>query len=132
MKAYLASRYTRRDELRTYAKLLEQFGVEITSRWLDEAEPLQSEMGDHSDEFYVKTAAIDLEDVDAADVLIFFSEDPLVGTKRGGRHFEHGYAYAKKKPIFVIGPKENVFHYSPGVHHYGSLDEFITLHQHEF
>jgi len=132
LRVYLAAQYARRDELRVYAKLLEQFGIEVTSRWLDETEPLNSKMGQHSKEFYVTTAAIDLEDVDEADVLIFFSENPLIGVPRAGRYVEFGYALAKRKPIYVIGPKENVFHYSPGVHHYGSLDEFITLHQHKF
>ena len=86
VKAYLASQYPRRNELRIYVDMLESVGIEITSRWLDESEPLESEMGEHSEEFYTRTAAINLEDVDKSDILIFFAESPLVGIKRGGRH----------------------------------------------
>lgn len=125
MKAYLASQYARRDELRTYAKLLADVGIEVTSRWLEEDAPLKSQMGDHTTEFYQYTANIDLEDIDAAEAIIFFSEDPLVGIPRGGRHFEDGYAYGTGKLMYTIGPKENVFHYLPFRQHFDSLADFI-------
>src|ERR1022692_562430 len=107
MKVYLAARYSRRDELREYKTRLEAEGIEVTSRWLEEKEPLDSQMGQHSDEFYVMTATIDLDDIDKADLVLFFSEDPLVGWVRGGRHVEFGYALGTDKPIAIIGPKEN-------------------------
>lgn len=111
-KAYLAARYSRRDEMCEYAvELAEEFGVRVTSRWLAEQEPLNSQMGQHSEEFYIKTAYVDILDIEMADVLIFFAEDPLIGVPRGGRHVEFGYALATGKKIFVVGPKENVFHY---------------------
>lgn len=130
MKIYLAARYSRRDELREYKKQLEEVGIVVTSRWLDEKEPLDSQMGQHSDEFYVETATIDLEDIDKADAVIFFSEDPLTGWVRGGRHVEYGYAIGTGKSIAIIGPKENVFHYleNPRANliHLPSLEEFIS------
>jgi nucleoside 2-deoxyribosyltransferase len=125
MKAYLAAMYKRRDELRIFKEHLEEAGIVITSRWLDENEPLNSQMGQHSKKFYKTTARIDLEDIDAADIMVFFSEDPLVGTVRGGRHVEFGYALAKGKPIYTVGPKENVFHYLKNVYHYDSINRFL-------
>jgi nucleoside 2-deoxyribosyltransferase len=126
MKAYLAGRYARREEFKEVAeRLRKEVGLEITSRWLHETEDVNSDMGDHSKEFYEATAQIDLEDVAAADVIIFFSEDPLEGWKRGGRHVEFGYALALGKTICVIGPRENVFHYTPKVANFFSIDHYI-------
>ena len=126
MKAYLAAQYARRDELRGYKERLEKVGISVTSRWLEEQEPLNSQMGQHTKEFYIETATIDLEDVDKADVVIFFSENPLVGVPRGGRHVEFGYALGKNKPIHVVGPRENIFHYIDKVYHYDDLDKLIN------
>lgn len=124
-KFYLAARYSRRDELREHKLLLEEYGVEITSRWLDEKEPLDSQMGQHTTDFYIATATIDLEDIDRADAVIFFGENPREGIVRGGRHFEHGYAYAKGKKMFCIAWKENVFHYLPFMEHFESVNDLI-------
>lgn len=128
MKAYLAARYDRRDELREYAeKLRKELHFNITSRWLEESLPLTINLNDVSDEVNALSAEIDLADVSDADCLIFFSEDPTEGFKRGGRHVEFGIALAQNKPIYIIGPKENIFHYyNPqqiGV--FNSLDQFI-------
>ena len=125
MKVYSAGRYSRRDEFREYAKFISENGHEVTSRWLLENEPLNSNMGDHSDEFYIHAAKVDLEDVDRADAVLFFSEDPKIGTPRGGRHVEFGYALGKGKKILVCGPKENVFHYIDGVAHYNTIQDFM-------
>lgn len=126
MKLYLAAQYARRDELREHKAALEPLGIEVTSRWLDEQEPLNSQMGEKSDSWYVETATIDLEDVDRADGVVFFSENPLVGIPRGGRHVEFGYALGTGKPVYVIGPKENVFHYIDRVYHFNTLEGFIV------
>jgi len=125
LKAYLAAQYARRDELREHKAVLEPLGIEVTSRWLDEQEPLNSQMGEKTDDWYVETATIDLEDVDRAEAVIFFSENPRVGIPRGGRHVEFGYALGTSKPIYVIGPKENVFHYIDRVYHFETLEQFI-------
>lgn len=111
MKFYIAGRYSRRDEFREVAKQLIEMGHEVTSTWLQENEPLQSHMGDHSPAWYAKTAQTDLDDIDRADAVLFYAEDPKVGTPRGGRHVEYGYALAKGKFIYVVGPEENIFHY---------------------
>jgi hypothetical protein len=126
-KVYIAGRYSRRDEFRIYAKALSNFGISCTSTWLLEQEPLNSQMGDHSVEFYTKTAIIDLRDVDRADSVLFFSEDPLVGTPRGGRHVEFGYALHAGKQIYVIGPKENIFHYIKEIINVPTMVDFIQL-----
>ncbi len=127
LKVYLAARYDRRDELRKYREVLQSLGIQVTSRWLDENTSTNSQMGDETEAFYVETAAIDITDIERADAFILFSENPLEGFKRGGRHFESGYAFKAKKVIYVIGEwKENVFHYLPGMVHFATFEELTT------
>lgn len=125
---YIAGRYSRRNEFRQVRDKLIKRGYCITSNWLNENEPLQSQMGQKSSGWYYDTQAVDLLDIFRANAVLFFSEDPLVGTPRGGRHVEFGYALGLLKPIYVIGPKENVFHYNPLVVHFDSLEDFLAQH----
>jgi len=84
-------------------------------------------MGEDSPEFYARCAAVDLEDIETADALLFFAEDPLVGIPRGGRHVEFGYGLARGKYIDVVGPRENVFHYvSPLVRHWDTFEFYLN------
>lgn len=123
---YIAGRYSRRDEFRVYHDILTKRGFVITSNWLFEDEPLNSQMGEQTSEWYYKTQAVDLLDISRADAVLFFAEDPLVGTPRGGRHVEFGYALGLQKQVYVIGPQENVFHFNPLVVNVGSLENFIA------
>jgi nucleoside 2-deoxyribosyltransferase len=124
-KIYLAARYSRRDEMRSVAQRLAGAGFAVTSRWLYEDKPLQTKLGDDSPQFYTETARIDLDDINRADTVVFFAEDPHVGTPRGGRHVEFGYALGAGKRMVVIGGAENIFHYLPNVKHFISEQDFI-------
>jgi len=125
MRVYLASQYKRRDELRQYREQLEEVGVIVTSNWLNETSPLDGKLTNEREDFYVHTANVDIQDIESADALVLFSEDPLTGVPRGGRHFETGYAHALEMPVYVVGPKENVFHYRDRVYHYETFDKFL-------
>jgi hypothetical protein len=46
-----------------------------------------------------------------ADAVIIFTEIPNTVLATGGRHVEFGLALAHGKRVFVVGPRENVFHY---------------------
>ena len=86
---------------------------------------LDHTLNDASPAYFQEQAVIDLEDVDRADSLLFFAEDPLIGTPRGGRHVEFGYALAKGKRCIVIGGEENIFHYLPNVMHFPTVSAFL-------
>jgi nucleoside 2-deoxyribosyltransferase len=119
VKIYLAARYSKHPEMREAAAYLAARGHEVTSRWINGSH----ELGDHpTDEARRRLAVEDCEDLRSADVVIAFSEAPrTVSNQRGGRHVEFGMALALGKPIYVVGPKENVFHYLPGVCHFRDL-----------
>lgn len=86
----------------------------MSSRWLRGGHEW---VGTADDEIPVqhlaRFATEDLEDIDAADVLVCFTEPPRTGPARGGRHVEMGYALAKGKPIICVGHRENVFYCLP-------------------
>lgn len=126
-RIYLAARYSRRNEMRAFAQKLRERGLVVTSRWLDEDKPLNTHLGDDTDEFYREAAEIDLEDLRKADTIVFFAEDPHVGTPRGGRHVEFGYAIGLGKRLIVIGAHENIFHYLPAVQCFRNQEDFLEL-----
>jgi hypothetical protein len=142
MKIYLASRYSRREELCQYRTELQAVGHTVTSRWLNGEHQIDDggkPIGEHGEalvegtlrsgeklsEHEVSTRADalrahfvkeDCEDVYAAECVISFTEQPRspLGT-RGGRHVEFGLAVAWGKRLLVVGCRENLFHYLPQV-----------------
>lgn len=103
MKIYIAARYDRRYELRDVATQLANSNHEITSRWLDNGEESKSQ---------VDGALMDLEDVDRADIIVFYAQQTGSFNKGGERWFEFGYAYAKGKPVIVVLPEPVDMHES--------------------
>lgn len=117
-RIYLASRFARRDEMRTIAWELESCGFEVTSRWLESPAALTS--SDLEPEGVgADLASMDLEDLRRSDVCLAFTEasdHPRPG--RGGRHTELGIAIGLGLGIMLIGPREHVFHALPFVRHF--------------
>ena len=113
MKIYLAARYSRRQELLGYAAQLEELGHSVTSRWLAGNHQIRDDqLNDGLDELALaqRYAREDLVDVAQADLVISFTEEARSTTSRGGRHTEYGFALALRKRLWLIGPRENVFH----------------------
>lgn len=130
MKIYLASRYSRNEEMRGCRDVLQALGHTVTSRWIDLHPDV---VGDFSSSFGPeelnaqpeKCAPLgqhDIDDLAAADWVVNFT----CGTGgKGGRHVEFGYALALRKRVFVVGPRENVFHALPQVERYPSWRSFV-------
>lgn len=116
MKVYLAARYSRRTELLGYAAELDACGIEVTARWiqgLHEIPPKGVEA--NSAKHHQWCAMDDIEDIEAADVLVAFTEDAdnVHWRNTGGRHVELGYAFGRGKHIIICGHHENVFCHLP-------------------
>jgi len=112
MKIYVAGSWLRRKELAKKAQRLEDEGIQVTSRWLSS----------HGDDLpLVQAAKEDLEDIRKADGLLLFTQDKKHGYTTGGRFVELGYAYAKKKTIVIVGPRENVFCHLDYIHQFNSF-----------
>ena len=131
MRIYLAARYSRREELCGYARILEAAGHEITSRWLDGGHQIPPDQ----EEAVVRAegerfAREDIEDVRRAECVIAFTEQPREGTSRGGRHVELGLALAWEKRLRIVGPRENVFCWLPEVMVYPTFEDLMACLNH--
>ena len=145
-QVYLAARYSRRIELCRYREQLQAIGFKVQARWLDgkhqidnlgkpigdTGEALVENDGDASTD--VKNAALrakfardDFEDVMAADIVINFTEPPRSNHSRGGRHVELGIALANRASIIVVGHRENIFHWLPGIDFAENWDQALGM-----
>jgi hypothetical protein len=114
IKIYLASRYSRREEMEGYARLLQNLGFEIASQWVWGD---RSILGNPKDA--KQFAVMDWTDVLRSDLVINFAEAKEVDYPRGSRHTEFGMAYQAGKVCYVVGrwgtELENIFHNLEGV-----------------
>ncbi len=130
MKIYLASRFSRNDEMRGVRDVLTALGHEITSRWIDQhggdqLESAAQEVLNSDPESVCHFGVHDLEDIQAADTTISFTSAD--GGGKGGRHVEHGIALGLGKRVIVCGPRENIFHTLPQVEHYATWRELALM-----
>ena len=153
MKIYLAARYSRREELCAYRKQLEAVGHTVQARWLNGEHQLandgtpigengaalvegtlrsgeqlsEHEQTERAAALRSKFALDDWEDVNAAELVINFTEPPRSKANRGGRHVEYGIALARGIPVIVVGYRENIFHWLPAVRFVETWEEARAL-----
>lgn len=118
MKVYLAGPSIYQSILRETRDALIREGHIVTSRWLD-----VKDMGGMSH----LAAQIDIDDIDAADVFVVFTLRPQHKNPTGGHHWETGYAYAKGKPIIVVGELTSIFQTLPSIRRAMSLGEVTRM-----
>jgi hypothetical protein len=110
MRIYLAARFGRRLEMVAMAESIRALGHQVTSRWINGRGKPNAD-----------NALYDLTDLTVADAVVSFTEDPKdpkaceAFVARGGRHVEFGYALKAGKQLFIVGPRENIFHRLPEV-----------------
>ena len=133
MKVYIASMFSDKDRVAARAEELAFLGIGCTSRWAHETIPHNVAMADCKDEYLRETAALDLDDILAADKVVLTVPEPkllvdatVASSSRGGRHFESGFVYGlilaqvmdggrPTRELIVLGKPENVFHMLDGI-----------------
>jgi hypothetical protein len=130
VKVYLAARYSRHPEMQDVRDILGWLGHTVTSRWIDlhggkYPGSFVPEQLNRDPEYCGKIAQVDLDDLEAADVVISFTE--AGGGGKGGRHVEFGIAIGRGKRLIIIGPREHVFHTLPGVEWYPSWQDLLRV-----
>lgn len=127
MEIYLAARFSRAAEMRDVRDFLHEKGHHVTSRWIDLREgdypEYTTETLNSDPELFASYADTDIEDVQAADILVSFTGQ---GGK-GGRHVEFGLALAQGKRLILVGPREHVFHTLPQVEACSGLDDLLKI-----
>lgn len=120
MKIYIAARYTRREEMVKIADTLIEEGFEVTARWV---------YGEEEGLTRKAISAMDLEDVEKADIILSFTEPYGTPVPGGGRHVEFGYGLARGKEVAIVGERENVFHWDSHVAQFDTVEEFIDAYR---
>lgn len=106
MKFYLASKYSRMEELRGYRDELTSLGHTVTSSWLED-DPAGCDESDPTNARLAECANQNLEDILSADLMVLFTGGP----QSPGRNIEFGYAVGQSIPVRIVGPRESVFHH---------------------
>lgn len=123
MKFYLAAGFSRKDEIADKTKQLTDIGVGVTSSWPWEDAAPNSTLADVGYTHLLVNGAKDIAEIEAADGVILFTQDPRTPFVRGGRMHEFGYAHGKGKRLIVCGPRENIFHYLPLVEVFDTFED---------
>ncbi len=142
-RIYLAARYSRREEMAGYAAQLEALGYTITSRWHQgNKTPLAGIDTDEPRRLAGRFAQEDADDVVVAGRLIAFTSTPMASEvpgasvmataqENGGTHVEYGIAYILRKELWVVGPREHVFHCLNSVRVFPDWGEALLKLEHE-
>lgn len=127
---YLAASWSRKNEIADLADNIQRTypGIfHIVSTWVDEEHEHHSSQYPYAADYLQSIAIQNAAELDAADVLILFADDPTVPKIGGGKHWEFGYAYARQKTCIIVGLQEHVFYHMPGVFHADCLDHALAL-----
>lgn len=127
MLIYIAAAFQRQEEMRRIRQELRLMGHAVTSRWLDQESATPYGWGQaeiQAGELAVQEQARqDMLDIGAAQAVFSFTDGDLA---RGGRHVEFGIAIALGKRLWVIGPREHLFHTLGRVAWYETWNELAT------
>lgn len=128
LRVYVAARWDDRGDACIAKAILEEHGVVCTSTWLtphdNQSMDALKAKGSVVQECREK-AVKDFEDIDGSDCVLLLSAKKSHRNGTGGKHVETGYAMARGKPVFVMGERENIFHYHPMVRVVDSVSAFL-------
>jgi nucleoside 2-deoxyribosyltransferase len=126
MKFYLAAGFSRKEEIAAKSCQLVSVGIGVTSTWPAENIDPKHTLNDLSDEYLRLHGEKDIKEIDEADGVILFTQEPTKPFVRGGRMHEFGYAHGLCKRLIVCGPRENIFHYLPEVEVFSTWEELLS------
>lgn len=106
---------------RDLKKQLELLGHAVVARWIEHDTKFGLGAASYSDTERKALAAMDDADVRRADVLVLLAE-PEGRFVPGGKHVETGIALGIGIPVYVVGRRENIFHWHPRVEVFESVD----------
>lgn len=119
MKVYVAAPYSKMKLMLEWEQKLKAAGHICTAKWIH---------GNEEGQTLNAAAQMDLDDVDAADVVVSLTLPKGTMFSSGGRHVEFGYGLAKGKLMIVVNSEcENVFHHLARVIKCPTIEAAIQL-----
>jgi hypothetical protein len=129
MSAYVAARWDDRKLAMEAAAQLRDAGIVIHSTWLSPRDDQSMDTLKAEGNIVIEARARALMDVhEIAKSNLFVQLSPEAGFRNstGGKHVELGIAIALGKTIYIIGQRENVFHYHPSCRLVPTVDAIIN------
>ena len=117
IKLYIASRFQDREDALALKERLQARGALVTSTWLTPLDGNNANMATLNGRYQEcrARATCDLDDIVGSDAVVVMSPLKAHKSGTGGRHVELGFAVGVGKPVFLLGSRENVFHYLPHI-----------------
>lgn len=114
---YIAASFPYKYRALEFKDFLHSVGYAVSSGWIQKAKGYDTdEDPEEKKQRLIAASADDFAEVRACDTFVMFTEGKYAEqTTSGGRHAEFGMAVAHNKKIVLIGPLENVHHYSPSI-----------------
>lgn len=124
MKVYLSSQYPRLADMRSRAMDLHAIGARTVSSWHDLPDVPDGALTAPDRE---RMAHMDLDDLERADLMVCFGDEPGAYRGSGGKFVELGYAIGVGVSIVWVGPREGVFPYHRDVTHCETWEQALHL-----
>jgi hypothetical protein len=125
LRVYIAARFARKAEVAELAGLIECAGAEVCTAWFNDPMPADADLDDYTVEQAEALASRDLSEMRSANLCISLTEDPNATWKRGGRHQEFGFCLGQGLPLWIVGPRETIYHYLPWVECFATVQEML-------
>lgn len=110
---------------RNVARRLREAGHVVTSRWIDIDDKFGDPQAYYTDSERRGLATIDEQDVrSATDGLVLISESAGEYVP-GGKHVETGIALGLGRTIYILGRRENIFHWHPRCFRFQDIDSLL-------
>jgi nucleoside 2-deoxyribosyltransferase len=119
VKIYIAGHD--QEEAKSLAAVCVSAGHEVTSRWLGKEFKGTDK---HTVEERQAIAVEDEQDVRSADTLVLISCERRVP---GGKFIEVGIALGERKPVYVLGHRENMLMWHPSITLVESVDALMAV-----
>jgi len=132
MRVYLSARFSRQQELRSYAEQLRAEGIEVVSAWHDLESPSSDGFSGVGEERLRWLAMMDLQQLVGTNAVVVFSDRGVqhFGSQMRGmdgeKHLESGVALALGRRILLVGEVENKYQHLPDVERFPAWPECLA------
>lgn len=119
VSVYVAARWQDQRLAKNLSDALAVNGITINSTWTSE-DPSNDDTFDGAQR--QRRAQIDRDEIIYSDALVMLNNPERARAGTGGCHVETGMALALRKPVFLVGPRTNVFHWLGDVRQFDADD----------